>query len=87
MFETQKRAVEEKVDEMKARSTNEMVCHIHDERDRHIGTGVGEDMEEALKRAAGSASQSKRGEALDIGGFGCGTTPDEAHERAVKEKQ
>lgn len=81
------RQVKEKIKQVKARGTNEIVCHIHDEESRHVGTGVGQNMEEALVRAVGSASKSRRGEALDIGDFGCGTTEDEAHQNAIRPRR
>lgn len=54
------------------------VCHIHDSRNRHIGTGRDKDSPvTALSEAANDA-----GEVPEKGSFGCGTTDEQAHERA-----
>jgi len=66
-------------------------CHYHNKANEHVGSGIARrgDVEEAAKRAIGSAVDSgdtmEEGvENLQRGSMGCGASSQEAHQNAIK---
>lgn len=63
---------------------DKIVCHVHDQDNVHVGTGIGSSAKEALANGVRSGAESRQGQMLRKGSFGCSEVEEEAHELALK---
>jgi len=62
---------------------DDVVCHVHDSNNRHVGTGEGSDASKALGNAVVDANEG-RNNMVDGGSFGCSESGEEAHQKAIR---